>query len=64
VVPKTLALTGNDGRQLHEDQYLPPAGPMRRQPQPEDPVTEAHTRPPYRAFMGGELMPERQDLHF
>jgi hypothetical protein len=63
VLSKPLALPSDHGRRLHENQDVPPASPMPRQPRPEDSVSAPHPRPPDRSVVDRELMPTRHDLH-
>ena len=49
-------------RGLDEHQDLPPAGPMPRQPGPEDPVTRTNPGPPDRSVIHRQLMLRCQDL--
>jgi len=56
VVAKLLALPGDDGVWLDEEQLLAPPGPHSGQVAPEDAVSRSDAGPPVGSLVDGELM--------
>jgi hypothetical protein len=62
VEPEALAVPGEDGGRLHDDEAGAPAGPHAGQPDPEDPVPPRQAWSAHRPLQNQELMAERHVL--